>query len=310
MTEVINDAEAYGVEIIPAAVEPGQEYWKVIIVHHLTPEENGGRHHIFLDAVDEAGERLYGTLFTISWDGGSDTVTIEQPPPEAGANFPMWKWQVCSVEGVGAPSDRVINLRTDHPDEAPGNTLFHHSFAITYLRTVAEEGEEPAFSVISGHVPAGGGHTLALLDDETVIKTQVVGADERYEFDNLIAGAYIVRDLSDLRMVGPVYLDGRDAVTLNFNAPLPAERITDRYFLFGDATTPETQLYLSLLSDFLAQNDILFGHDVDDATGAVVVSLIGVHPQETVDLLTDAGCQVEQLPIDPSALLDALEEEA
>ncbi len=307
MTDVINDAEAYGVEIIPAAVEPGQEYWKVIVVHHLTPEENSGRHHIFLDAVDEAGNRLYGTLFTISWDGGSDTVVIEHQPPEPGANFPMWKWQVCSVEGVGAPSDRVINLHTAHPDEAPGNTLFHHSFAITYLRTIAEEPGEPAYSAISGRVPQGGGHTVALLDAEQVIKTTVVGEDERYQFDDLPAGAYFVRDLSDLRVAGPIFLDGRDAATLDFAPPLPEERIAARYFLFGDPATPETRLYLSLLSDYLAHNHLLFGHDVEDATGAVTVSLVGVHPQETVDALTDAGCQVEQLPLEPGELLDALE---
>ncbi len=306
MTDVINDAEAYGVEIIPAAVEPGQVYWKVIRVHHLTPEENNGRHHIFLDAVNEASERLYGAMFTILWDGGSDTVTIEQQPPEAGANFPMWKWQVCSVEGVGAPSDRVINLRTDHPDEAPGNTLFHHSFAITYLHTIAEESENPSSSAISGRVPGGGGHTLALMDAEKVVKTLVVSADERYSFDGLPASAYTVLDKSDSRVAGPVFLDGVNAVTLNFAAPLPADRIANRYFLFGDVETPDTQLYLSLLSDYLTQNAIPFGFDATDAAQAVTVSLIGHHPQETIDALVAAGCEVETLPIDPGELLDAL----
>jgi hypothetical protein len=306
MTDVINDAEAYGVEIIPAAVEPGQLYWKVIRVHHLTPEENGGRHHIFLDAVNGSDERLYGTLFTIFWDGGGDTVTIEKQPPEAGANFPMWKWQVCSVEGMGAPSDRVINLRTDHPDEAPGNTLFHHSFAITYLHTIAEESETPASSSISGHAPGGGGHTLDLLNAENVVKTLVVAADERYLFDDLPAGAYTVYDRSDLRVAGPVFLDGVNAVILDFAEPLPEDRVVARYFLFGDVATPETQLYLSLLSDHLAQNAIAFGFDVDDAAQATAVSLIGHHPQETVDALESAGCQVEALPTDPSELLAAI----
>ena len=306
MTDVINDAEAYGVEIIPADVEPGQVYWKAIRVHHLTPEENNGRHHIFLDAIDEAGERLYGALFAILWDGGSDTVTIEQQPPEAGANFPMWKWQVCSVEGMGAPSDRVINLRTDHPDEPPGNTLFHHSFAITYLHTIAEESESPSSSSISGRVPGGGGHTLELLDAEQVVKTLVVAADERYSFDELPASAYTVHDKSDWRMAGPVFLDGVNAAILNFAASLPEDRVADRYFLFGDAGTPDTQLYLSLLSDYLAQNDIPFGFEVDDAAQAVIVNLIGHHPQETIDALMAAGCEVEALPTDPGELLDAL----
>jgi len=307
MTDVINDAEAYGVEIIPAAVEPGQVYWKVIRVHHLTPEENGGRHHIFIDAVDEEGNRLYGSLFTISWDGGSDTVTIEKAPPDPGANFPMWKWQVCSVEGMGAPSDRVINLHTAHPDEGPGNTLFHHSFAITFLRTVAEEEETPAYSLLRGRVPGGGGHTLVLLDEHEVVQTQVVGADEQYRFSNLPAGAYIVRDSSDLRVAGPAFLDGRNEVILNFPAPLPEDRVFARYVLFADPAWPETWVYLSLLAERLAQNDIPFGFQTSDAAQALKVSLVGVHPQETLHELTDAGCEVERLPLDPSELLQALE---
>ncbi len=307
MTEVINDAEAYGVEIIPAAVEPGQVYWKVIRVHHLTPEENKGRHHIFLDAVDEEGNRLYGSLFTISWDGGNDTVVIESEPPDPGANFPMWKWQICSVEGVGAPSDRVINLHTAHPDEAPGNSLFHHSFAITYLRTVAEEAESPSFSVIRGRVPGGGGHTLVLLDENEIVQTQVVGVDERYRFSNLPAGAYLVRDDSDLRVAGPVFLDGRDEAILNLPAPLPKDRVFSQYFLFADINTPETQVYLSLLSDYLAARGFPFGFALSDATQALNVNLVGRHPPETQETLESAGCQVTQLPLDPGDLLKALD---
>ncbi len=306
MTDVINDAEAYGVEIIPAAVEPGQVYWKVIRVHHLTPEENNGRHHIFIDAVDEEGRRLYGSLFTVAWDGGSDTVSIEKEPPEPGANFPMWKWQVCSVEGMGAPSDRVINLHTAHPDEGPGNTLFHHSFAITYLQTVAEEVETPAFSILRGRVPGGGGHTLALIDENQVVQTQVVGADEQYRFANLPAGAYIVRDSSDLRAAGPVFLDGRDEAVLNLPAPLPDDRIFSRYILFADPALPETQLYLSLLADYLTQNRIPYGFQMDDAAQAQRVSLVGDHPQETEAALVEAGCEVTRLPLDPGELLEAL----
>jgi hypothetical protein len=306
MTDVINDAEMYGVEIVPAQVEPGQEYWKVIRVHHLTPEENHYRHHIFLDAVDEKGERLYGTIFNISWDGGSDTVMVEKHPPEAGADFPMWKWQICSVEAVGAPSDRVVNLRTDHPQEGEGNDLFLHSFAVTFLRTTAEHAIRPSMGVLTGHVPGGGGHTVEARDDRDQARSMVVGADEVYRFEDLPAGTYIVRDMSDLRVVGPVTLTGQDPVTLDFPESLPSGRITARYFLFGDANAPETQLYLSLLSDYLADQDIPFGFSVSDASLAVTVSLVGEHPQETLDALKEAGCAVEQLPLDPGELLETL----
>jgi len=44
--EPINDAAAYGVAIEPATVPPNAWYWQAVRVHHLTPEENGGNHHI------------------------------------------------------------------------------------------------------------------------------------------------------------------------------------------------------------------------------------------------------------------------
>ena len=107
-------------------------------VHHLTPEENQGRHHIFLDALDEAGNRQFGAQASVTWPGGQQTITVDKPLGEPGANFPLWKWQVASVEMLGLPSDRVENLHTGHPDEPPGlnNTLFHHSFAVDFQRTV------------------------------------------------------------------------------------------------------------------------------------------------------------------------------
>ena len=44
----LNDAASLGVRVIPADVAPGQTYWQIIGVHHLTPEENKGKHNLFL----------------------------------------------------------------------------------------------------------------------------------------------------------------------------------------------------------------------------------------------------------------------
>ncbi len=306
MSDVINDAEAYGVEIVPAKVEPGQPYWKVVSVHHLTPEENYYRHYIFLDAVNEAGERLYGTIFTVTWDGGSDTVIVDKRPPDAGTDFPIWKWQVCSVEAMGAPSDRVVNLRTDHPTEGNGNDMFRHSFAITYLRTTAEEALRPAVGSLMGGVPGGGGHTIELTGPENQSRTMVVGIDEQYRFTNLEAGSYILRDLSDHRVVGPLALNGEEVKKVDFPLPLPSGRTAARYFLFEHLSKPNTRLYLSLLSDYLATHGISFGFDISEASFAVEVCLVGEHTQETIDALNAAGCQVVQLPLTPRELLNSL----
>ena len=60
--DVINDAQSYGVAIVPATVAPGAWYWQAVRVHHLTPEENGGNHHIYLDLLDPATAPDPGSL--------------------------------------------------------------------------------------------------------------------------------------------------------------------------------------------------------------------------------------------------------
>ncbi len=141
----VNDAETYGVRVVPADAPEGASYWRAVRVHHLTPEENQGRHHIFLDALDEAGSRLFGAQARVTWPEGEQTITVEQPLGEPGANFPLWKWQVAALEMLGLPSERVENLHTGHPDEPPGqgNTLFHHSFEVVFQRAVSGAAQPP-----------------------------------------------------------------------------------------------------------------------------------------------------------------------
>lgn len=136
--EPVNDAGAYGVRVVVVDLPAGTSYWRAMRVHHLTPAENGGRHHLFLDALNEAGDRVFGAQARVTWPGGEQTITVEKPVGEPGANFPLWKWQIAAVEMLGLPSDRVENLHTGHPDEPPGldNTLFHHSFAVDFQRSV------------------------------------------------------------------------------------------------------------------------------------------------------------------------------
>lgn len=310
MPEPINDAEAYGVTIVAADVAPGDEYWQVTRVHHRTPGENGGKHHIYLDALDEAGERQFGTRLLVRWDGGSQEVVIEKPLSEPGANFPMWKWQVCNVEALGMLSDRVENLHTGHDDEAPGNTLFHHSFDVTFQRTRAPEAEPPQASVIQGRVPGGAGHTLALLATDQELATAAVGADEGFSFTGLAAGSYLIRDRVDGRQVGPVAVDGRETVEVDFpqadTQPPPSSKPLARYFLFGPPASPATQLYLSLLADYLAAEELAFGFSPEDAAWAGQVTLVGDHDDAIWQTLQAAGCEVDQLPGQPGALLAAI----
>jgi hypothetical protein len=193
---VENNAVDYGVTIEEAKVESGAEYWHVSRVYHLGPHENKGRHHIFFDALSSDGSRIKASQARIQWEGGEHIVTLDKPENEPGANFPMWKWQVCSVHMVGLPSDIVHGLRTNHPDEPnpdgtqSGNTLFHHSFFIEFQKARAPE----AAGMILGRVE-NSRDTLAveLLRSGSVVETMPVAADGTFTFANILPGLYEVR---------------------------------------------------------------------------------------------------------------------
>lgn len=307
MSDPVNDATAYGVRVVAAEVAHGTTYWQAIRVHHLTPEENQGRHHIFVDAVDEEGKRLYGVKVLISWDGGSEPLVIDKPITEPGANLPMWKWQICSAEMLDMPSDRVENLRTDHPDEAAGNTMFHHSFEIVFQRTVAVGPAEPSDGSLWGQVPGGAGHTIALFLAEEQVTTTVVSGDEIYRFEHLVAGEYICRDLDDDREAGPVSVDGEHESLLDFGEP-PAPRAVAHYVLFASQQAGAAALRVNLLADYLAREGLTFGFSVEDAMQAREVTVVGDLPEAAIQALQEAGCRIHTLPGEPSALLVAVEE--
>ncbi|NLE75279.1 MAG: carboxypeptidase regulatory-like domain-containing protein, partial [Chloroflexi bacterium] len=137
-----NDAAGYGVRVEPCAVPPGHPFWKVESVHHLTPAENRGCHHLFVDCLDEADERVSGSQVRVSWHPWHELLLLGQKAPPSGVNFPLWKEIEYSVAMEGLPSEQVVGLHTGHPDEPTpaeplGNTLYHHSFAIRFRRAAA-----------------------------------------------------------------------------------------------------------------------------------------------------------------------------
>lgn len=235
--EVVNDAASYGVQIQPANVKPGALYWQAVRIHHLTPQENGGNHHIYLDVLDPAlgaapGGRVEGARLRVTWDGGEQIVTVDKPVSEPGTNFPMWKWQVCAVECLGLvgqelPSDRVTGMHTGHPDEAAGNTLFHHSFYVTYVKVQAAE-QVYTDSVIYGVIHNGSGRTALLSQGEQEVARKVLGVDETFRFAELGAGEYVIAvEGTDFRSA-PTRVNGRDQVQLNLTLTLRESTISGR----------------------------------------------------------------------------------
>lgn len=198
LPELVNNAEAYGVTVEQIAVEPGTRYWRVTRVHHLSPEENGGRHHLYIDASKTDGSRAFNSQAFITWEGGEHTATLDKPINEPATNFPLFKWQVCSVEMRGMPSDKVHGVSSSHPDEPAadgtqtGNTLFHHSFLVTFQEVTAPQ--TATTGTIRGRVEnSREGLTVALVQAGNSLATAGVAGDGSFTFQSVVAGEYTLQ---------------------------------------------------------------------------------------------------------------------
>ncbi|MGQ9503102.1 MAG: hypothetical protein ACUVSF_14005 [Anaerolineae bacterium] len=152
-----NDAAAYGVQIHHNA----GAVMRCIGVHHLTATENKGNHHIYLDILDEDGQRLDGAVALYTWQGrAGDPLRIicDKPADEPAANIPMWPGQIITLwvdtGAVVGASDQVSGLHTAHPDEEGGNTRFHHSFYVVFqLRRNALVPQPPEHAAPQPEIP-------------------------------------------------------------------------------------------------------------------------------------------------------------
>jgi len=315
-----NDAGAYGVQVEEVDVVAGQQYWRAARVHHLEPRENGGRHHVFVDIVDEAGERVFGAQARVTSDGHEHVITVEKPEGEPGANLATWGGQVCMAEAIGLlesilPSDRVIGMHADHPDEPPGNTRFHHSFLVVFQRTTRQL-PLPRASVVEGTVRHGGGREVLLLVDDQPVASKNAAEDGSYRFGGLWEATYIVAVAGTDVRSEPVALDGLTSVKVDLQ--LTGEREAHakplgEYLLFGAPEAPGTHTSILLALDYLLALQPTFGFHIEEAVAADRVLIIGddeaVSP-DTERRLLEAGCQVERVGGDSYTVQRLLAERA
>jgi hypothetical protein len=105
------------IRLEPAAVGAGQPYWRLIEALYRGPGEPtppslpGGDHHIYLEVIDESGNRIVGQRVIVQ-NGGTATLVIgNNPYPEYGANFPMYGMLGSYTAWVeGLPSDKVVGM--------------------------------------------------------------------------------------------------------------------------------------------------------------------------------------------------------
>lgn len=146
--ELINEAKDYGVIVEPADVPVGITYWKCVRVRHLPEDENNGNHHLYVNVLSADGSRVGPNIAVVNmWWGttpmDSANIPLTKPDNEPMGNGPLYRGQVVCAQVVDElDSDRVCNIHTGHPDEPPGNTLYHHSFEVTW-QLVSKQIDEP-----------------------------------------------------------------------------------------------------------------------------------------------------------------------
>ena len=96
-----------GITIEDAPVGPGQQYWRLVEGRWEDEQQAGGKHHIYVDVIDENGMRVAGQPVTVFWGDGTYTNPLEdKPAPDFGFNYQMYaSGYAYNVKVEGLPSD-------------------------------------------------------------------------------------------------------------------------------------------------------------------------------------------------------------
>ena len=125
--------DAMGVKLVRAQPPAGETCYRLVKAKWFNEMESQGRHHIFVDVLDEEGQRIFGQRVIVSNGGQTVLVTEDKPPPELSCNMPMFAVlgsYSCQVEGI---SDAVTGMGMGSA-EAPTFAL-HTSFELTFVES-------------------------------------------------------------------------------------------------------------------------------------------------------------------------------
>jgi hypothetical protein len=144
LPEPFNMAADYGVSIIRARSIGA---WRCILAYRLTPEENDGRHCIFVECLDEQGKRTREPV--INWYPNHDepmkSAPLDGSDDEPAAIIKLRSYDTVSVRiNDGTPnidSDSVGNIHARH---GSGVDYGHHSFYLVFQRQGVMMPEQPA----------------------------------------------------------------------------------------------------------------------------------------------------------------------
>lgn len=133
----------------------GDEYIAIIGLFHLTGGENGNNHHLFIDLIDEQGDRIYDHTPPLwlyyGWAGMTTEqeraiapVRIDKPGSEPGANTGLTWGQVLNGFHINnVATDRFEGVHVRYGDDETGNRRGHHSHYIVLQKRVFRSSVPP-----------------------------------------------------------------------------------------------------------------------------------------------------------------------
>jgi len=131
-----------GVTIETPSVAPGDTYWRVVAARWYSEAEAGGRHHIYVEALDENGKLRAGFPFVVKWPSGRVELDTNGRNGFDAGNFPMSKslneFSV-AMTGGGYPSDAVKGIGMG----ADGNPGIHTSTLVTFQLATMPQAQQP-----------------------------------------------------------------------------------------------------------------------------------------------------------------------
>lgn len=165
-----------GTKFIDAIVAPGSTVWKLIKAQFFPVGtgigESGGRHHVYVEAIDEKGLPTAGIVFNYLWPGkvvplitnGKTGFDAGNQPFSEGRNaFTVSKDDGDTVQGIGMGQDM------------PGgwNSGIHTSTLLRYQRMVEKDSGNVTPPVIPPTQPG-----------KTIIEVITLYSDNTYERSN------------------------------------------------------------------------------------------------------------------------------
>lgn len=127
-----------GVTIDEESAAPGMSYWRLVRARWWDESEAGGRHHIYVEALDENGQPIAGVPFRVMWPGDSVDIKTNGRSGFDAANFPMSpSLKEFGVQMMPLLSDRVDGIGMG----ANGNPGIHTSTGLTFQRVTVPQAQ-------------------------------------------------------------------------------------------------------------------------------------------------------------------------